>query len=167
MRTMKACFIAIFILVVAVSVSTAGSFSDSATSFKPGDKYYNASYLDNCVLYARWLQKTKLPSGLCTLADKKAIIKTSSNPKKGYVAVLDIFTQPADGYCNGKLVKKGTPVGHVAYVADTDNSGKEKSITLYEANNPGHNERKHVLKGKDKSMKDIEKHFNIIGYWKP
>lgn len=113
MRKLKVWFMALFVMLMATSLAYAGSFpTPSITNFKKGDTYYNASYLYNCVFYARWLQP-KLPSGLTTLADKKKKIN-SSTPKKKSVAILDIYGN----------------IGHVAYVADVDDSGKEKSITL-------------------------------------
>lgn len=155
----------VVVMLAAASLAYAGSFADPATNFKSGDKYYNASggcgfpgnnydYKPyNCVCYAKWLVssfgKGAYPGGL-SLADKKSHIKTYE-PKKGRVAIIAI----------------GLPYGHAAYVADVDDSGKEKSITLYESNNPSGVERKRVLKGKDKSIKDIEKKYGIIGYWKP
>ncbi len=150
MKKVNMWFMAMIVLAAAASLAYAGSFPQpSITNFKKADKYYNGSYLYNCVFYARWLQP-KLPTGMTTLAQKKGHIKTYT-PKKGEVAILDIYGN----------------IGHVAYVAGVDNSGKEKSITLYEANYPAGVERKRVLKGKDKSIKDIEKQYHIIGYWKP
>lgn len=148
MKKMKVVLTAIFVVMMASSFAYAGSFSYTTTNFKKGDKYYNASHRYNCVTYARWLQPA-LPYGLFSLADKKAIIKSSS-PKKNSVAIINV----------------GNSVGHVAYVADVDDSGSSRSITLYEANYPSGVERKRVLKGKDKSVKDIGKNFGIVGYWK-
>jgi hypothetical protein len=140
------------IVIVGLAVSSlalAGSITQSTTNFKKGDKYYNKSYLGNCVLYARWLQP-KLPYGLNTLAQKKAVIN-SSKPKTKNVAILDVYGN----------------IGHVAYVADVDDSGKDVSITIYEANFPSGIERKRVIKGHNVSIKDLEKHAKIVGYYKP
>jgi len=165
MKKLKVWFMAAFIMLVATSLANAGSFSDPATPFKKGDKYYNASggcgypgysydYKPyNCVCYAKWLVssfgKGAYPGGLY-LGDKKKHILTQE-PKKGRVAIIEI----------------GLPYGHAAYVADVDDSGKEKSITIYESNNPPGVERKRVLKGKNESIKEIQKKFKIAGYWKP
>lgn len=148
MKKLKVFLMAMFVVMMASSFAYAGSFSYTTTNFKRGDAYYNASYLYNCVSYARWLQPA-LPYGLFTLADKKAIIN-SSKPKKKSVAIINVGNY-----------------GHVAYVADVDDSGSSQSITLYEANYPSGVERKRVLKGKDKSVKDIGKNFGIVGYWQP
>lgn len=149
MKKLKVFLTVMFVVMMASSFAYAGSFSYTTTNFKRGDKYYNSSYLYNCVSYARWLQPA-LPYSLFTLADKKAIIN-SSKPKKKSVAIINV----------------GNSIGHVAYVADVDDSGSSRSITLYEANYPSGVERKRVLKGKDKSVKEIGKYFGIVGYWKP
>jgi surface antigen len=137
------------VLAASSSLALAGSITQSTTNFKKGDKYYNKSYLGNCVLYARWLQP-KLPYGLNTLAQKKAVINSSKLKPKS-VAILDVYGN----------------IGHVAYVADVDDSGKDVSITIYEANFPSGVERKRVIKGHNVSIKDLEKYAKIFGYYKP
>jgi hypothetical protein len=58
-------------------------------------------------------------------------------------------------------------VGHVAYISDVDDSGKNLSITLYEANYKTCKITKRTIKGSNVKMSDLEKYANIKGYWKP
>lgn len=70
----------------------------------------------NCVFYARCRRDGDLPTGLFTLASKKAIINTQT-AHVGAVAVID----------------SGLPAGHVAYVTAVDADG---NITVEEGNWP-------------------------------
>jgi hypothetical protein len=163
MQKFKVTVLVIFGLLMASSFAYAGSYSSTSTKFNSGDTWYKAYdsagyYLPgNCVRYVRWLVKAKdgntLPgSNLNDLSSKKAICtKTDySNLKKKCVVAINVGS-----------------VGHLAYVADIDNSGSTKSITLYEANYPSTGEYKRVLKGKDYSLKQIAAKYKIVGYWKP
>ncbi|AKT40641.1 CHAP domain-containing protein [Chondromyces crocatus] len=90
----------------------------------------------NCVLYARCRQP-KLPFGLTTYAQKRAIINTQT-AKAGYVAIIN----------------SGSSYGHVAYVTKVNGS----TITIAEGNWPN---------GKCGTRSGTKAGLKIVGYFKP
>lgn len=110
---------------------------------KPGDKYYRPEYACNCVDYARAFVPS-LPRNLWTTEDKKRI-KNTSSPKKGRVAIHNF--------------------NHVSVVVDVDDSGKNQSLSIVEANFKTCQLTRRTARGKD--MGKLEKELNIYGYYKP
>lgn len=94
----------------------------------------NEPHSCNCVLWAR-TKVASLPYGLWTLNDKKKIIN-KKNPKKGYIAIIDVGL-----------------FGHVALVTKVS----EKHVTIQEANYyTCHFSERH----------DTPKNLKIVGYYK-
>jgi len=111
---------------------------------------------NNCVEYAKSLvPELKRYSGLWFLDDKKQIIN-SDKPKKGRVAVINPGNRDKE---TGKII------GHLAIVISVDDEGKNKSITIQEANFPSPGIYKRKVSGK--KIDDVEKELHIIGYFKP
>jgi hypothetical protein len=147
MKKALATIVMVLAIFMVANVSQAGSVTQTIEYITSGSKY-NAAYVCNCVDYARWLTGGKLPTGLTTLSGKLKIINTST-PKEGRVAIMAVG-----------------PYGHVGYVSSVDDSGKNLSITIYEANYKTCKITKRTIKGTNCKMSDLEKYASIKGYWK-
>lgn len=103
--------------------------------FLPYDTANAEDIACNCVKWVRQNKVPSLPTGLCTLEDKKKIIR-SQTPRVGSVAIIDPhFLSKKGDDCDGKLLKVGTSIGHVAYVKGVKKKkGKQDVITIEEAN---------------------------------
>lgn len=108
----------------------------------------------NCVEWVRNNKVATLPHGLCTLNDKKAL-PLSHVPKVGSVAIIDPpFILKSDEQCGNRQLKKGTSIGHVAYVEKVEGS----QISIIEAN---------FQPCKVGRRKGTENELRIVGYWNP
>jgi hypothetical protein len=100
-----------------------------------------------CVDYAR-SRVRNLPSGLFTMADKRAIIN-SNEPRAGSIAIIEV---------RGGQYRD---VGHVAYVETVTRN----SITISETNFGGRRFQQRTSTAS--TLREAERQLNIVGYFRP
>ena len=104
----------------------------------------------NCVLYLRQQRGIKLPAQDLTSFAAKLSIINSSVPNEKSVAII-------------KTPGGNASVGHLAEVTGLEQKNGKVTMRLSEANNPNRGYYERTITGK--SLEDIKKNANIVGYY--
>jgi len=113
-------------------------------------KVGNGSNDHNCVLYLRHQRGIKLPSQDLTSYASKLSIINSSVPQGKSVAII-------------KTPGGNARIGHLAEVTGLEQKDGKVTMQLSEANNPNRGYYERTITGK--SLGDIQKNANIVGYY--
>lgn len=144
-------FIRTVLRVVLSSTFALGALSSQAATttwnVPKGDRYY-VDHNEQCVTYVRRFVQG-MPAPLNT-KEQKRMIKNTSTPKKGRVAIIMIGS-----------------VWHLGFIVAADTSGAQQSITYVEANNPLGRTTPRYVKVTCSKVSKCEAEAKIYGYWKP